>query len=74
DHHRFRPAELAALQREADRRGAVLVTTPKDAVRLPDEVRRRVRIARPFLRWRDPAAPERLLDRVLARSGAVVGR
>ncbi|GJD33648.1 tetraacyldisaccharide 4'-kinase [Methylobacterium aerolatum] len=35
DHHPFREADLAALRREADRLGATLVTTEKDAVRLP---------------------------------------
>ncbi|HEX8616389.1 MAG TPA: tetraacyldisaccharide 4'-kinase [Thermoanaerobaculia bacterium] len=34
DHHRYTPAELASLRRDA--RGAVLVTTEKDAVKLDD--------------------------------------
>jgi tetraacyldisaccharide-1-P 4'-kinase len=36
DHHRFTPAELAELWRKAERLGsAALVTSEKDAVRLP---------------------------------------
>lgn len=35
DHHRFRRSEILSLVREADQRGALLVTTQKDAVRLP---------------------------------------
>jgi tetraacyldisaccharide 4'-kinase len=37
DHHRFRAAEIAEIYAEASRRGAeAVVTTAKDAVRLPD--------------------------------------
>jgi tetraacyldisaccharide 4'-kinase len=35
DHHPFRPADLEGLAREARRLGATLVTTEKDATRLP---------------------------------------
>jgi len=35
DHHRFSPAELAALQGAAHASGSLLVTTEKDAMRLP---------------------------------------
>ena len=34
DHHAFTPREIAGLQARAKRRGAALVTTEKDAVRL----------------------------------------
>ena len=37
DHHRFRPGELHDLAREASDRGALLVTTAKDRVRLPPD-------------------------------------
>lgn len=36
DHHVFTPEELAAAQRDAQDRGALLVTTEKDAERLPE--------------------------------------
>ena len=36
DHHVFTAGELAAAQAEAQAKGAVLVTTEKDAERLPD--------------------------------------
>jgi tetraacyldisaccharide 4'-kinase len=42
DHHAYRPAVLRRLVAEARRRGAMLVTTEKDAVRLPPEVRSEV--------------------------------
>ncbi len=64
DHHRYRPAELHRLARRADALGAVLVTTPKDAVRLPPEWRDRVDVAGVSLRWTDDTALEALLGDV----------
>ncbi len=69
DHHRFRPAALARLRGEADRLGATLVTTPKDAVRLPAAMRPDVAVMGVALRWRQPAALEALLDRITDRLG-----
>ena len=43
DHHPYREAELDALLAEAEAMGAALVTTAKDAVRLPPAYRDRVR-------------------------------
>ena len=62
DHHRFRLAELQMLARQADRLGARLVTTPKDAVRLPPDWRGKVTIAGVELVWVDEAGFERLLS------------
>ncbi len=65
DHHRYRPHALDRLRRHADRLGALLVTTPKDAVRLPPDLRATVQVARVSLRWRDSAAREVLLDGIM---------
>lgn len=65
DHHVFSGGELSALVEEADRSGALLVTTQKDAVRLPPLWRDRVMVLPIHLSWDDPAAVERLLDRLL---------
>jgi tetraacyldisaccharide 4'-kinase len=67
DHHRYRPRELEHLQREADRLQAMLITTPKDAVRLPPSLRAQVHVARVSLRWADPEAHIALLDRIARR-------
>lgn len=44
DHHRYAPRVLDRLVREAARSGAMLITTEKDAVRLPDAYRNRVMV------------------------------
>ncbi len=69
DHHRYRPATLARLLREAERLGATLVTTPKDAVRLPAELRPQMEVVGVGLRWTDPPALDALLGRLAARRG-----
>lgn len=62
DHHTFSPDEIMRLVEEAAALGARLVTTAKDAVRLPPEARRMVEVLHVTLELADPAA----LGRVLA--------
>ncbi len=64
DHHRFTAAECAMLLRDAVAADAVPITTAKDAVRLPADIRARVETLDVVLAWDDAAAIERLLDRV----------
>jgi tetraacyldisaccharide 4'-kinase len=64
DHHAYAPHEVMALVEEAQRLGAVPVTTAKDAVRLPIEARAMVQVLRVELEFETPAALEALLDRV----------
>ena len=63
DHHRLQQADLRRVIDEAARIGAVPVTTPKDAVRLPDAYRDRIGVVGVSLAWDDPAALEALLER-----------
>jgi tetraacyldisaccharide 4'-kinase len=63
DHHPFRPAELQRLLRRAADLGAIPVTTPKDAVRLPPGIRDQVRIAGVSLLWADAGQIEVLLEK-----------
>jgi tetraacyldisaccharide 4'-kinase len=65
DHHPYAPAEIERLLARAGAADALAVTTPKDAVRLPPELRARVRVAGVRLVWRDPAALDALLAGVL---------
>lgn len=58
DHHRYTPADQDNLARHAQRIGARLVTTPKDAVKLPDGFATVIGVA---LRWRDEAALRAIL-------------
>lgn len=62
DHHRFTAAECREMLARAEASHLILVTTPKDAVRLPAAVRAQVRVIGVGLSWEDPGA----LDAVLA--------
>ena len=65
DHHSYTDRELHHLLEQAARLGAVPATTPKDAVRLPADIRRQVHIVGVTLAWDDPASLEALLLRTL---------
>jgi tetraacyldisaccharide 4'-kinase len=62
DHHPYHPKEIGELAAAAERRGATLVTTAKDIVRVPSHRREAVAVLRASLTWEDEA----LLSRVLA--------
>ncbi len=64
DHARYAPAILRRLLAEARGRGAMLVTTEKDAVRLPPAFRRDALALPVRLRFEDPAALAALLGRL----------
>jgi tetraacyldisaccharide 4'-kinase len=66
DHHRYDDRDLDALSREANQQGAILVTTPKDAVRLPPLFRAQVTVIGVGLEWRQPERIDQLLEGVLA--------
>ncbi len=65
DHHAFSTTELRGVLDEAARLGAVAVTTPKDAVRIPPAFRENIRVVGVQLIWANPASLEALLDVVL---------
>jgi tetraacyldisaccharide 4'-kinase len=68
DHHAYSPDEVMRLVEAAAQRGAVAVTTAKDAVRLPDEARPMVETLSVALRFDDEAALDRLLARFVRRA------
>ena len=65
DHHPYTAAELRRVLARAAAAGALAVTTPKDAVRLPADLRARVCVAGVRLVWEEPAALDALLAGVL---------
>lgn len=67
DHYRYRPSDIEKLLAEAGKTGAVLVTTAKDAVRLPEETRGKVSVLNVTLTFRDEEALARLLAPLFAR-------
>lgn len=68
DHHAFQPSDLALLDKLAKERDARLVTTDKDHVRLPPDVKGHVLRASVEAKFEDQAAFAALLDRLLANS------
>jgi tetraacyldisaccharide 4'-kinase len=69
DHHRYRSDELQRLFSVAETAHAVLVTTAKDAVRLPAEWRAHVEVLSVTAEFDDAAALDRCIDRAVAREG-----
>ena len=66
DHHRYSPDEIMKLVEEANERGAALVTTEKDFVRLSEEAWPMVEVLSVRLTWSDPEALDRLLAPLFA--------
>lgn len=65
DHHPYRPDEIAAIQDMAARAQARPITTEKDAVRLPAEVRASIDVLPVTVIWQDEGQLDRLLETVL---------
>ena len=65
DHHAFGRGDLDRIMAEAKRCEAVVLTTPKDAVRLPAAYHDRIGVVGVSLAWDDPAA----LDALVAHYG-----
>jgi tetraacyldisaccharide 4'-kinase len=64
DHHRYRRREVQALLAEAAAKDALCITTVKDRVRLPADLRASITILPVSVSWRDPAALAQVLDRL----------
>lgn len=69
DHQPFTPALITRLLRESQLLGAQLVTTEKDAVRLPAEVRHEVLTLPVRLEITDPTPLDAELDRLFPKTG-----
>jgi tetraacyldisaccharide 4'-kinase len=69
DHHPYAPDEIMRLADAAADAGAILVTTAKDAVRLPPEARGMARVVAVAIEWEDEAAVAALLRRIGSGDG-----
>ena len=67
-HHRYGEDEIMRLVEEATSRGALAVTTAKDAARLPAAARAMVEVLEVAVEWEQPGALDRLLDQLPAMS------
>ena len=67
DHHRYKPGEIRDIIEYAKEQGAVPVTTEKDHVRLPPDMREIVRTLPVTLAWHNPSEPRDLLAPLVAR-------
>jgi len=65
DHHPYAKAEIEELIAEAEAAQALLVTTAKDAVRVPAELRPRLTVLTVTLEWEDEALLSSVLGKVL---------
>ena len=61
DHHIYATRDITALLGEASAKGATLVTTAKDYVKLPPPLRNACLVVRARLQWEDETALETLL-------------
>lgn len=66
DHYHYTRADLEFLRAEAKKHDAILVTTAKDATRLPEAFKREVTVAHMELAFEHPAQLQALLERALA--------
>ena len=62
DHHPYQAKEIVKLIKRARKRQATLVTTAKDAVRLPAELRSQVEVLDVVIEWREPNVLVSMLD------------
>ena len=69
NHHPYKPEEIMAVWDEARARDAIIVTTAKDFVRLPEDARTLVRAVEVTVDWADEAALARLLAPLPSKGG-----
>jgi tetraacyldisaccharide 4'-kinase len=67
DHRPYSETEIKAIFKQADAQDAIVVTTTKDAVRLPWNLREQVRVVEGEFIWRDVAKLEHLLAPLFTR-------
>ena len=69
DHHPYRADEIIRLREAAARANAQLVTTTKDWVRIPADLRDGIEVLEVEIVWHDPMMLDRILGTFLPRAG-----
>lgn len=72
DHYPYMPAETRELLNQARRLDAILVTTPKDAKRLPAAFLDHVTVIGVSLAWHHPEKIDRFLQKVIASTAPIM--
>ncbi len=67
DHHPFSGADIEKLLQEAKNKNAVLITTEKDWIRLPEDGRNQIQTLPIALEWSDPEAVTVFLQKTLEK-------
>ncbi len=70
DHHPYTEEDLRTLAHQSETMNAALITTAKDAVRLPPSFRNRVHVLHIELQWTDLSAVQTLLSPLMERGNA----
>ena len=65
DHHYYSIKELSKLRKQAEKSGAILVTTEKDWVRLPNEQKKGINYIETTLNWKDQDALASILKNLV---------
>lgn len=65
DHFRYMEEDLRELVAAADKQNALILTTVKDHVRLPNSLKERIKKFRVHLEWKDPQGLSSLLGGIL---------
>ncbi len=68
DHHPYSPADLGMLRDASRRHNALLITTEKDLMRLPRDMRKLVHAWPVAARFKDTAALDDLIERAVDRA------
>lgn len=74
DHYPYTESDLKQLMQKAGHLGAQLVTTEKDAVKLPDAFRKRIRIVRPAFDEGSRREIIRMVEKLLSRAERALKR
>ncbi len=67
DHHPYTVKDMENLRRDADRLGATLATTAKDAVRLPEGSDHGIEVLGVSIKWQDRDALDRILEPLIKK-------